>query len=62
LPPSKPAIKKPPKKKVARSRPRWLSAPPPFANTGYPPFAFDRFGPTSKTDKTTGYDKMWTAE
>jgi hypothetical protein len=62
LPPSKPAIKKPQKKKVARSRPRWLSAPPPFANTGYPPFSFDRLGPNSKTDKTTGYDKMWTAE
>jgi hypothetical protein len=62
LPPSKPAIKKPPKKKVARSRPRWLSAPPPFANAGYPPFSFDRLGPNSKTDKTTSYDKMWTAE
>jgi hypothetical protein len=59
LPPSKPAFKKPQKRKVARSRPRWLSAPPPFANTGYPPFGFDKLGPDSKT---TGYDKMWTAE
>jgi hypothetical protein len=62
LPPSKPAIKKPQKRKVARSRSRWLSAPPPFANTGYPPFGFDKLRPGSKTDKTTGYDKMWTAE
>jgi hypothetical protein len=62
LPPSKPAVKKPQKKKVARSRPRWLSAPPPFANTGYPLFGFDKRGTDSKTNKTTGYDKMWTAE
>jgi hypothetical protein len=62
LPPSRPAIKKPQRKKVARSRPRWLSAPPPFANTGYPPFSFDKPRPGSKTDKTTGYDKMWTPE
>jgi hypothetical protein len=59
LPPSKPAVKKPQKKKVARSRPRWLSAPPPLANTGY---GFDKLAPDSKTDKTTGYDKKWTVE
>jgi hypothetical protein len=62
LPPSKPAVKKLQKRKVARSRPRWLSAPPPFANTGYPLFGFHKLGRNSKTDKTTGYDKMWTAE
>jgi hypothetical protein len=62
LPPSKPAVKKPQKRKVARSRPRWLSAPPQFANTGYPLLGFHKLGPNSKTDKTTGYDKMWTAE
>jgi hypothetical protein len=62
LPPSKPAIKKPQKRKVVRSRPRWLSALPPFANTGYPPFGFNKLRPDSKTDKTTGYDKMWAAE
>ena len=62
LPPSKPAFKKPQKRRLARSRPRWLSAPPPFANTGYPPFGFDRLRPDSKTDKTIGYDKKWAAE
>jgi len=62
LPPSKPAVKKPLKRKVARSRPRWLAVPPPFANTGYPLFGSHKFGADSKTDKTTGYDKMWTAE
>jgi hypothetical protein len=62
LPPSKPAIKKPQKRKVVRSRPRWLSAPPPFANTGYPLFGSDKFGADNKSAKTTGYDKMWTAE
>jgi hypothetical protein len=62
LPPSKPAVKKPQKRKVARSRPRWLSAPSPFANSGYPQFGFYKLRPNSKTDKTTGYDKIWTAE
>jgi hypothetical protein len=62
LPPSRPAFKKPQKRKVARGRPHWLSAPPPFANTGYPLFGPHRFGADSKTDKTTGYDKMWAAE
>jgi len=62
LPPSKPAIKKPQKRKAVRGRPRWLSAPRPFANTGYPPFGFDKLRPDSKTDKTTGYDKVWAAE
>jgi|SRR5689334_3282118 len=62
LPPSKPAIRKSQKRKVVRSRPRWLSAPRPFANTGYPPFGFDKLRPDSKTDKTTGYDKVWAAE
>jgi hypothetical protein len=61
LPPSKPAFKKPQKRKVTRSRPRWLT-PPPFANTGYPLFGSNKFGANGKTDKTTGYDKMWTAE
>jgi hypothetical protein len=61
LPPSKPAFKKPQKRKVTRSRPRWLT-PPPFANTGYPLFGYDKLGPDSKTDKTTGYDKKWTVE
>lgn len=62
LPPSKPAFKKPQKRKMVRSRPRWLSAPSPFANTGYPLFGSHKFGADSKTDKTTGYDKMWAAE
>jgi hypothetical protein len=62
LPPSRPAVKKPQKKRVARSRLRWLSAPPPFAYTGYPPFGFDKLGRNSKTDKSTGYDKTWTPE
>jgi len=61
LPPSKPAVKKPQKKRVARSRSRPLPAPP-FANTGYPLFGYDKLGPDSKTDKTTGYDKKWTVE
>jgi hypothetical protein len=54
LPPSKPAVKKPQKKRVARSRP----PSPPFANTGYPQFGFDRFGPDYKTN----YDKKWSVE
>lgn len=62
LPPSKPAIKKPQRRKVARNRLRWLSAPPPFANSRYPMFGPYKFGADSKTDKTTGYDKMWAAE
>jgi hypothetical protein len=62
LPPSKPAIKKPQKRKAVRGRPRWLSAPRPFANTGYPPFGFDKLRPDSKPDRTTGYDKIWAAE
>jgi hypothetical protein len=61
LPPSKPAVKKPQKRRVARSRPRPLPAPP-FANTGYPLFGYDKLGPDSKTDKTTGYDRKWTVE
>jgi hypothetical protein len=61
LPPSKPAVKKPQKRRVARSQPRWLAAPP-FANTGYPLIRSYKFGAASKTDKTTSYDKMWTAE
>jgi hypothetical protein len=55
LPPSKPAIKKPPKKRWARMRLlRLLRAP-----SGYP-----LFGSHSKTgsDKTTGYDKYRTVE
>jgi hypothetical protein len=58
--PSKPALKKPPKKKVARSRPRpppALSSPP-FANTGYTLFGFDKLGPDNKTS----YDRKWTVE
>jgi hypothetical protein len=31
-------------------------------NTGYPLFGYDKLGPDSKTDKTTGYDKKWTVE
>jgi hypothetical protein len=61
LPPSKPTFKKPQKRKVTRSRPGWLT-PPPFANTGYPLFGYDKLGPDSKADKTTGYDKKWTVE
>jgi hypothetical protein len=61
LPPSKPAVKKAQKKRVARSRPRPLPAIP-FANTGYPLFGYDKLGPDSRTDKTTGYDRKWTAE
>jgi hypothetical protein len=61
LPPSKPAVKKPQKKRVARSRPRPFPAPP-FANTGYPLFRYDKLGPDGKADKSTGYDKKWTAE
>jgi hypothetical protein len=56
--PSKPAVKKPPKKKVARSRSRPPPASPPLANTGYPLFGFDKFGPDNKTS----YDKKWTVE
>jgi len=56
LPVSKPDIKKPPKKKVARSRPR--SPSPPFANTGYPRFGFDKYG----LDYWTNYDKKWSVE
>ena len=56
-PSSKPAIKKPPKKKVARSRPR-PPPPSPFANTGYPQFGFDKFGPDYKTN----YDRKWSVE
>jgi len=61
LPPSKPAVKNPQKKRVARSRPRTpaLLPSPPLANTGYPTFGY---GPNGKTAKTTGYDKIWTAE
>src|SRR5439155_22633313 len=55
--PSKPAVKKPTKKKVARSRPR-QPASPPLANTGYPLFGFDKFGPDNKTS----YDRRWTVE
>ncbi len=55
--PSKPAVKKPPKKKVARSRPR-PPASPPFANSGYPLFGYDKFGPDNKTS----YDRKWTVE
>ncbi len=55
--PSKPAVKKPPKKRVARGRPRPPAAPP-LANTGYPLFGYDKFGPDSKTS----YDKRWTVE
>jgi hypothetical protein len=54
LPISKPDIKKPPKKKVARSRPR----APPFANTGYSQFGFDKYGP----DYWTNSDKKWSVE
>jgi hypothetical protein len=57
LEPSKPAVKKPPKKKVARSRPR-PPASPPLAHTGYPLFGFDKFGPDNKTS----YDRKWTVE
>jgi len=56
LPLSKPDIKKPPKKKVARSRPRPPSTP--FANTGYPQFGFDKNAP----DYWTNYDKKWSVE
>jgi hypothetical protein len=56
LPVSRPDIKKPPKKKVARSRPRPPSFP--FANTGYPQFGFDKNGP----DYWTNYDKKWSVE
>jgi hypothetical protein len=62
LPPTKPAIRKPQKRKIVRSRPRWLSALPPFANAGYSPFGFNRLRLDSRTDKTTGYDRMWAAE
>jgi hypothetical protein len=55
LPPSKPAVKKPQKKIVARSRPR---PPSPFANTGYPQFGFDKFSPDYKTN----YDRKWSVE
>jgi hypothetical protein len=61
LPPSKPAVKKPQKKRVARSRPRLFWGPP-FANTGYRVFGYDKLGPDGKTAKTTGYDKIWTTE
>jgi hypothetical protein len=50
LPISKPAIKKPQKKKVAR-RLRWFLAPPPLFGSG-------KFGADSKTR----YDKNWTTE
>jgi hypothetical protein len=55
LPPSKPAIKKPHKKRVARNRLRWFLAPL-RANTRYPLFGSDKFGVDSKT----AYDKKWT--
>jgi hypothetical protein len=58
LPASKPDIKKPPKKKVARTRPRHLWGPPPFANTGYPRFGFHKYG----LDYWTNYDKKWSVE
>jgi hypothetical protein len=61
LPPTKPAVKKPQKKRVARSRPRLFFGPP-FANTGYRLFGYDKLGPDGKTAKTTGYDKIWIAE
>ena len=54
--PNKSAVKKPPKKKVARRRPRLFS--PPFANTGYRQFGFDKFG----LDYKTNYDKKWSVE
>ena len=56
LPPSKPAMKNLQKKKVARSRRRTF---PFLPYTGYPVFGYGKFGPNGKT---TGYDKMWTAE
>jgi hypothetical protein len=55
LPPSKPAVKKPHRKKVARIRLRWFFARPPLANTRYL-YGPDKFSPDSKTS----YDKKWT--
>jgi len=58
LPISRPDIKKPAKKKVARSRSRPPLPSAPFANTGYPRFGFDKYGP----DYWTNYDKRWSVE